>query len=44
MITFKLGAERQRNDLLQAIEEGRIAFVLLDTRGRDPFASGQIPD
>lgn len=40
----KLHAEKQRNDVLQAVE-GTVpfAFVLLDTRGRDAFAKGHIP-
>jgi rhodanese-related sulfurtransferase len=39
----KLRAEKQRNDVLHAVEEGKFDFVLLDTRGREPFASGHIP-
>ena len=39
----KLHAEKQRNDVLHAIESGTFNFVLLDTRGREPFASGHIP-
>jgi 3-mercaptopyruvate sulfurtransferase SseA len=39
----KLQAEKQRNDVLKAVEEGKFDFVLLDTRGREPFASGHIP-
>ncbi|HLJ90855.1 MAG TPA: rhodanese-like domain-containing protein [Candidatus Angelobacter sp.] len=40
----KLEAEKQRNDVLQAVE-GKAAFdfVLLDTRGREAFAQGHIP-
>ena len=40
----KLHSEKQRNDVLKAVE-GNIPFdfVLLDTRGRQPFASGHIP-
>jgi len=34
----KLQAEKQRNDLLKAVESGKYDFVLLDTRGREPFA------
>jgi rhodanese-related sulfurtransferase len=41
--THKLLAEKQRNDVLHAVEEGRFDFVLLDTRGREAFASGHIP-
>src|SRR5712691_5061172 len=39
----KLRAEKQRNAVLHAVEEGKFDFVLLDTRGREPFASGHIP-
>ena len=39
----KLHAEKQRNDVLHAVEGGNFDFVLLDTRGREPFASGHIP-
>ena len=40
----KLHAEKQRNDVLHAIEsQSPFHFVLLDTRGREPFASGHIP-
>jgi rhodanese-related sulfurtransferase len=40
----KLSAEKQRNDVLHAVEgEHAFDFVLLDTRGREPFASGHIP-
>ena len=40
----KLHAEKQRNDVLKAVEGGgAYDFVLLDTRGREPFASGHIP-
>ena len=39
----KLRAEKQRNDVLHAIEKGQFDFVLLDTRGREPFAGGHIP-
>ena len=39
----KLLAEKQRNDVLHAVEAGKFDFVLLDTRGREPFASGHIP-
>ena len=40
----KLRAEKQRNDVLHAVEGATpFDFVLLDTRGRDAFASGHIP-
>ena len=39
----KLRAEKQRNDVLHAVEDGAFDFVLLDTRGREPFAGGHIP-
>ena len=39
----KLHAEKQRNDVLKAVQGGTFDFVLLDTRGREPFASGHIP-
>lgn len=39
----KLNAEKQRNSVLKAVEGGTYDFVLLDTRGREPFASGHIP-
>jgi rhodanese-related sulfurtransferase len=39
----KLHAQKQRNDVLHAVEDGTLGFVLLDTRGREPFASGHIP-
>jgi rhodanese-related sulfurtransferase len=39
----KLHAEKQRSDVLHAVETGTFDFVLLDTRGRGPFASGHIP-
>jgi rhodanese-related sulfurtransferase len=39
----KLHAEKQRNDVLHAVEAGSFDFVLLDTRGREPFAQGHIP-
>lgn len=40
---YKLRAEKSRNDVLKAVEGGTFNFVLLDTRGREPFASGHIP-
>jgi rhodanese-related sulfurtransferase len=39
----KLRAEKQRNDVLHAVEGGKFDFVLLDTRGREAFTSGHIP-
>lgn len=39
----KLHAEKQRNDVLKAVEGNKFDFVLLDTRGREPFAQGHIP-
>jgi rhodanese-related sulfurtransferase len=39
----KLHAEKQRNDVLKAVEGGPFDFVLLDTRGREAFADGHIP-
>ncbi len=39
----KLRAEKQRNDVLHAVEGGVYDFILLDTRGTEPFAGGHIP-
>jgi rhodanese-related sulfurtransferase len=39
----KLRAEKQRNDVLKAVEAGTLDFVLLDTRGAEAFAGGHIP-
>ena len=39
----KLRVEKQRNDVLHAVEGGNFDFVLLDTRGRQAFDSGHIP-
>ncbi len=40
----KLRAEKQRNDVLHAVDgSGAFDFVLLDTRGREPFANSHIP-
>jgi len=39
----KLRAEKQRNDVLKAVEADKFDFVLLDTRGNEPFAAGHIP-
>jgi rhodanese-related sulfurtransferase len=38
----KLQAEKQRNDVLKAVEAGTFDFVLLDTRGAEAFAGGHI--
>lgn len=40
----KLKAEKQRNDVLKAVEgSAPFDFVLLDTRGKEAFANGHIP-
>jgi len=39
----KLQAEKARAVVLHAVEDNKFDFVLLDTRGREPFASGHIP-
>jgi rhodanese-related sulfurtransferase len=39
----KLHAEKQRNDVLHAVQDGNFNFTLLDTRGKQPFADGHIP-
>ncbi|HEV2245228.1 MAG TPA: rhodanese-like domain-containing protein, partial [Terriglobia bacterium] len=39
----KLRAEKQRADVLKAVQGNAFDFVLLDTRGREPFANGHIP-
>ena len=39
----KLLAEKQQNDVLHAVKAETFDFVLLDTRGREAFASGHIP-
>lgn len=39
----KLRAEKQRADVLKAVQGNTFDFVLLDTRGREPFANGHIP-
>jgi rhodanese-related sulfurtransferase len=39
----KLQSEKQRNDVLKAVEGDKFDFVLLDTRGREAFANGHIP-
>lgn len=38
----KLRATKQRTDVVNAIERGAFEFILLDTRGRDPFKFGHI--
>ena len=42
-LAHKLRAEKQRNDVLKAVEGGTFDFVLLDTRGSEAFANGHIP-
>jgi rhodanese-related sulfurtransferase len=39
----KLHAEKQRNDVLKAVESNNLDFVLLDTRGEEAYANGHIP-
>jgi len=39
----KMRAEKPRAAVLHAAEDGNFDFVLLDTRGREPFAAGHIP-
>ncbi len=39
----KLHAQKQRNDVLHAVEDHKYDFVLLDTRGREAFTNGHIP-
>jgi rhodanese-related sulfurtransferase len=39
----KLQVEKQRNDVLKAVEAGTFDFVLLDTRGAEAFAGGHVP-
>jgi len=39
---LKLRAEKQRNDVLKAVEGGGFDFVLLDTRGPEAFTAGHI--
>ncbi|PYY06045.1 MAG: hypothetical protein DMG69_24555 [Acidobacteria bacterium] len=42
MLRRKLQAEKQRNDVLKAVEAGKFDFVILDTSGREAFANGHI--
>lgn len=40
----KLEAQKQRNDVLDAVQgDTAFDFVLVDTRGSEPFAQGHIP-
>ena len=39
----KLRTEKSRATVLHAVEDNKFDFVLLDTRGRQAFASGHIP-
>lgn len=39
----KLQAIKQRSDVLHAVQENSMDFVLLDTRGHEAFAQGHIP-
>ena len=39
----KLRAEKQRHDVVTAIDKGTVDFVLLDTRQREAFGKGHIP-
>ncbi len=39
----KLRAEKSRSGVLHAVEDRTMDFILLDTRGRKPFADGHIP-
>lgn len=39
----KLKAEKQRNDVLHAVQGGAYDFVLLDIRDREAFNNGHIP-
>ncbi|HEU5401748.1 MAG TPA: rhodanese-like domain-containing protein [Terriglobales bacterium] len=38
----KLHAEKQRSDVLKAVESGSLDFLLVDTRGREAFDFGHI--
>jgi rhodanese-related sulfurtransferase len=39
----KLRAQKQRSDVVHAVETDTFDFLLLDTRGREPFTSAHIP-
>jgi rhodanese-related sulfurtransferase len=39
----KVSFEKQRNDVLKAVQAGKLDFTLLDTRGREPYAAAHIP-
>lgn len=39
----KMQAEKQRNDVLKAVNGEAYDFILLDTRGREPYAQAHIP-
>ena len=39
----KLAAEKQKNDVVQLVKEGKGDFVLLDTRDRAGYANGHVP-
>ncbi len=39
----KLRFEKQRADVLRAVESGKFDFVLLDARGRNAYNGGHIP-
>jgi rhodanese-related sulfurtransferase len=38
----KLGAEKQKNDVVKKVQEGQGDFLLLDTRGRPAFRKAHI--
>jgi rhodanese-related sulfurtransferase len=43
-LAHKLQAEKQRNDVLHAVQgDTPFDFLLLDTRGHEAFAQGHIP-
>ena len=39
----KLAAEKQKNDVVKKVKEGKGDFVLLDARDRVSYAAGHIP-
>jgi rhodanese-related sulfurtransferase len=39
----KLQAYKQRNDVLVAVQNNSMDFILLDTRTREGFSAGHIP-